>query len=98
MTFQQAFKKFSETLRRDKGLYISYQANIAMAYVDNARWCKSRDSYKKSHEIGNKAADYFLNLLLAKSRPQKRGVGKQLRTTTKGLLCRKKKKRVTATV
>lgn len=70
MTFLQAFKKFSETLRRDKDLYQSYQANIAMAYFDNAHWCGSRDSCKKRHEIGNKAADYFLNLLLAKSCPQ----------------------------
>ena len=82
MTFQQAFKKFCSTLRRDKGLYQAYQANIEMAYFDNAHWCGSRDSYKKRHEIGNKAADYFLNLLLAKSLPhKKRGVGKQLRTT-----------------
>jgi hypothetical protein len=70
MTFQEAFKVFAKELRRDKGLYRAYQANIAMAYYDCAHWEGSRDSSAKRHAIGNRAADYFLKLLLTPVRPQ----------------------------
>ena len=68
--FQDAFKVFTKTLRRDKGLYRAYQANIAMAYYDCAHWEGSRDSSAKRHAIGNRAADHFLKLLLTPVRPQ----------------------------
>ena len=64
MTFQAAFKVFTKELRRDKGLYRAYQANIAMAYYGCAYWEGSRDSSAKRHAIGNRAADHFLKLLL----------------------------------
>jgi len=70
MDFQEAFRVFAKTLRRDKGLYRAYQANIAMAYYDCARWEGSRDSSAKRHAVGNRAADYFLKLLLTPVRPQ----------------------------
>jgi hypothetical protein len=70
MNFHQAFKVFTKTLRRDKSLYQAYQANIAMAYFDCARWEGSRDSSAKRHAIGNRAADHFLSLLLKPVRPQ----------------------------
>ena len=66
MTFQKAFKVFTEELRNDEGLYQAYQSNIAMAYVDCGGWEGSRDSYKKRHEIANKAAHHFLKMLLKK--------------------------------
>ena len=72
MKFQEAFKVFSKELRRDKELYRSYQANIAMAYQDCAHWERSRDSRAKRHAIGNRAADHFLKLLLTPVRPQKK--------------------------
>lgn len=68
--FQEAFKIFTKELRRDKSLYQTYQANIAMAYFDCAHWEGSRDSCKKRHAIGNRAADHFLGLLLKPIRPQ----------------------------
>ena len=64
LEFIKACKIFTKTLRNDPELYYSYQSAIAMAYVDNGRWSNSRDSYKKRHEIGNKAAKYFLDLLI----------------------------------
>jgi len=82
MDFQEAFKVFTKTLRRDKGLYRAYQANIAMAYYDCANWEGSRDSSAKRHAIGNRAADHFLKLLLTPVRPQKKR-SRQSRRTTK---------------
>jgi hypothetical protein len=64
MTFQKAFKVFTKTLRSDPSLYVAYQANIAMAYYDCSRWEGSRDSSRKRHTIGNRAAKYFLDLLI----------------------------------
>jgi len=72
MTFQKAFKLFQKTLREDKGLYLAYQANIAMAYYDCANWEKSRDSFAKRHTIGNRAAKYFLDLLIKPTPKQKK--------------------------
>lgn len=67
VSFQEAFKVFVKELRRDKGLYRTYKANIAMAYQDCAHWEKSRDSVAKRHTIGNRAAEHFLQLLLKPS-------------------------------
>lgn len=64
MNYQKAFKVLIKELKRDEGLYLAYKANIAMAYFDCAHWEKSRDSSKKLHTIGNKAADHFLKLLM----------------------------------
>ena len=72
MEFQKALKVFQKTLRKDKGLYQSYLANIAMAYFDCANWEKSRDSSAKRHAIGNRAAKYFLDLLLQQNCKHKR--------------------------
>lgn len=74
MFFKEAFSIFTKELRRDKSLYQSYKANIAMAYYDCARWEGSRDSLKKIHTIGNRAADHFLKLLL-ESTTKKGGKG-----------------------
>jgi len=72
ISFQDAFKVFTKRLRRDKGLYLAYRANIAMAYQDCAHWEGSRDSSAKRHAIGNRAADHFLKLLLTPVRQQKK--------------------------
>ena len=58
-----------KALRKDKGLYIGWQANIAMAYIDNERWYKTAKRKKHlnkndKHIIANNAAKYFLDLLI----------------------------------
>jgi hypothetical protein len=63
-TLEAAINKLCKELKSDKGYYIGWQANIAMSYQDAAYQNKSRDSRKKLHEISNKAANYFLWLLL----------------------------------
>jgi hypothetical protein len=70
MVFQEAFKVFTNELRRNKELYCAYQAIIAMAYYDCANWEGSRDSLAKRLAIGNRTADYFLKLLLMPVCPQ----------------------------
>ena len=60
-----------EDLKKDKGLYCSYKANIVIAFLDNIEWYKKK--YKKRclnkediHKIANLSADYFLSLLIGK--------------------------------
>ena len=67
-----AFKVVAAALRKDKGYYIAWQSNIAMAFVDTARQQGSRDSYKKLHKVANDAATYFMDLLITPVRPQKK--------------------------
>ena len=58
----------SGLISEDKELREAVKANIAMAFVDCARWYKDR-RHKKSlsktdiHAIGNEAAEYFLKQL-----------------------------------
>lgn len=60
-----AFKIVFDTIKKDKELYYAYQANIAMAFKDEYHRCKKKHkNLKDIHEIANKAACYFLNLLL----------------------------------
>lgn len=52
----------------DEGYRYAWQANIAMAFVDNVHWYKQETGKKALnrtdiHTIANKAADYFLNQL-----------------------------------
>ena len=68
--FQKAFKVFCRTLRRDKGLYQAYEANIAMAFVDEGHRQGSRDSYRKRHAVANQAAKNFLDLLIAPTKKE----------------------------
>jgi hypothetical protein len=64
MKIQKAAETLCKALREDQGYYYSYQANIAVAFQDEAYRQKSRDSRKKLHEISNQAAKNFLNLLI----------------------------------
>jgi hypothetical protein len=52
-------------LQDDKSYYIAWQANIAMAFQDEMH----RKGYRLPdlYEIANKAADNFLELLMAKN-------------------------------
>lgn len=57
-------------IRRDKGLFISWQANIAMAFVDQYYYHEKKNGRKKYknysdiHTIANAAAENFLRLLI----------------------------------
>lgn len=84
MKFKKAFKVFTKALREDKGLYVAYQSNIAMAYVDSAREEATRDSYKKLHMIANNAAHNFLKQLLKKqpAETKQKRKGKPCQTDT----------------
>ena len=58
-----AIKTIVKELKRDPAYYISWQANIAMAFQDEMHWA----GYKLPdlHAIANRAADNFLKLLMA---------------------------------
>jgi hypothetical protein len=63
MKYKKAFDTVVKTLKEDKGLYIAWQSNIAMAFYDTARQHKARISRNNLHKISNEAATYFLWLL-----------------------------------
>lgn len=60
---KKAVEVLRETLKTDEGYRIAWQANIAMAFKD-AYW-QSEDK-EEIHEISNRAADNFLNLICKK--------------------------------
>jgi len=61
-----AVKVLTAALRRDKGFFKSYEANIAMAFKDEC----DREGYPISQDdtmgIANKAANNFMNLWIKK--------------------------------
>jgi hypothetical protein len=67
---KDAIQVLAKALREDREYYEAWQANIAMAFKDNVHWyitkykveCLGAEAY---HEIANKSAEYFLNLLIA---------------------------------
>lgn len=69
ITAIEAAKVLSKALTTDKDYFIAWQANIAMAFKDNAAWFKKSNTGKRNvsnediHRIANKAADYFLEQL-----------------------------------
>ncbi|MDD5519166.1 MAG: hypothetical protein PHV98_07435 [Candidatus Omnitrophica bacterium] len=63
MITRWAVKWLTWQLRKDKGFYIAYQANIAMAFKDEySRSVKPEDTQIDLHGIANRAADNFMNL------------------------------------
>ncbi len=60
----ESVKILTKALREDPGLYISYQANIAMAFVDEFKSRNSNEEFIDCdiHEVANTAAKNFLNL------------------------------------
>jgi len=84
MTLKKAVTKVTEELSKDKGFFIGYTANIAMAFIDafNEFYQDQPISNKTKnqiHEIANIGAKKFLQTWIA--------VGKEEET-----LCLKKKK------
>lgn len=72
--YQKALEVVIEELRKDKGLWEAFQANIAMSFVDSARWYREANNNKRAlsrgdiHVIANEAATNFLYLLSDKKR------------------------------
>jgi hypothetical protein len=69
MSREKGIKKEMDVLRKalkeDEGYYISWKANIAMAFKDE--YDRNTKKYKNKndiHEIANKAAKNFLNILI----------------------------------
>lgn len=58
-----------DQLINDESYFISWQANLAMAFKDNAAWFKKSHTGKRNtsntdiHRIANRAADYFIEQL-----------------------------------
>ena len=71
MNIQEAVKTLTTAFENDPDFRYAYQANIAMAFVDEARWHQERTGKKhlsrqEIHTIANVAADRFLTMLAAK--------------------------------
>lgn len=69
--YQDSFKVVKETLQKDSELYYVWQCGIAMSFYDafNNHYKDiyqdgQYDRYPDLHEIANKAAKNFLNLLI----------------------------------
>lgn len=61
--------KFFKILKEDQGYYISWQANLAMAFVDEVRWFKESEGIEcltdeQIHKVANIASTNFLQKLL----------------------------------
>lgn len=60
-----AIRELTSALKEDEGYWMSWQANIAMAFVDEYRRNpKKYKNYKDIHGIANQAAINFLKLLM----------------------------------
>lgn len=66
ITLPGAIKTLVKELKEDENYYYSWQANIAMAFVDEFRRATSNETidYKQLHAIANKAARNFLTTLI----------------------------------
>lgn len=61
---ESTIKNLVKGLKKDKGYYISWKANIAMAFYDEYRRTGNNLSHHKVHAVANRAADNFLKLLM----------------------------------
>jgi hypothetical protein len=67
MSVKKEMDTIINELRNDEGFRYSWKANIAMCFVDQFRESLEENSdiltYQQLHELANKSADRFLNLL-----------------------------------
>ena len=63
-TLAEAMRVLKKALKADPGYYYAWQANIAMQFQDEYSRHKGYKSRAVLHEISNKAAMNFLNLLI----------------------------------
>lgn len=66
---EQAVDALCKALKEDAAFYYSYQANIAMAFVDRTHQYKKEQNKRHLsnldiHTIANDAAKHFLDLLI----------------------------------
>jgi len=71
MDISKEVKVVTKAIDSDRELFYSYQANIAMSFVDSCYWKKRKSkkkylSSKEIHEAANEAAINFLNLWIKK--------------------------------
>lgn len=66
MNIQEAMKVITTEIANDPGYRIGWEANIAMAFKDAAAQTlvQNEDSRAVTHEIANKAASNFLDILV----------------------------------
>lgn len=62
ISYQDALKVVRQHLKDDQGLYIGWQANIAIAFQDTLSWAGY--TFPDLHRLSNSAACLFLNNLL----------------------------------
>ena len=63
VTTKKAVEKLTTEIKQDEGFFMSYQANIAMAFQDEYYRCEKKYKNKTDiHQISNTAAKNFLNL------------------------------------
>ena len=55
---EKAVKVLTKAIKSDNELFLSYRANIAMAFVDEYR----KNPKENIYAIANRAADNFLNI------------------------------------
>ena len=68
MNTKQAMNHLRKQFEDNEDYRYSWQANIAMAMIDNWRWYEKKSgkkymNYKDKHTIANNAANYFLKQL-----------------------------------
>ena len=63
MKISKAVKKLTESIKKDPDFRMGYQANIAMAFVDECNGSTGFENvpYDTLHQAANEAADRFLN-------------------------------------
>lgn len=61
---EEAMKVLKEVLLTDDDHRLGWQANIAMAFYDEARRQEIGISHDELHKISNRAAENFINLLM----------------------------------
>jgi len=70
MELQQAVKVLIEALRNDPSYYEGWKSNIAMSFKDEFSRSLPKDDDLPIHDIANKAADNFLQLLTKENNPE----------------------------
>lgn len=64
MTTKDAIEHLTKALKEDSGYYYSWQANIAVQFDDECR--RHKINFPQLHDISNKAAINFIELLCMK--------------------------------
>ncbi len=68
MTTKKALSVITEQLENDIDYRRAWVANIAMSYIDNEQWYKTKAkkrtlNKKDKHTVANMAAEHFINQL-----------------------------------